>query len=383
LLSKQLFNFSSFKNIRLVLVIGFIFAYTKEINTYILPSFLKAEFFSQNYIDYVEILENFIYIITGATLLQCINLLNIKKIIVFCFACFLLSIVNIFIVDIHDLVKINLLLLSIFSFVILATLIIQIIRINPGGIILFFISYFLGFICGLISIYFLKKNDLSVDISIIISISALSLLLSLFIKDIKQRSYMLWDLNFGHLINKLEIMLINGFIISYIFTNIYWQYDVWAAHEELAINDIQIIWLYMSIGSIVSTPMILLSLRKINKHFLNLLFGFALLISYIGFVYLKHDLVFTIFSSMTLGIALYGILICNVSIMTEQFERKILDSVIILFLTIFVLGGFFGIISAEKVLENTTIYTFPSYSLIIIYLTYYIAQFLNKRLYTR
>lgn len=365
----------------------FIFAFLTKIHAYSLPHFLKDKILAINDLVYIESLEILSYVISSFILIQIINIVSTKEIIIWSVIIFLIAEIVIFLINSKNLLILNLMIREGCSFSFFATNLIRCVILFRKNIIsvigVFSFSWAIGYLCGEKLAEYFDVQQMHYILALCVILLVIMVINVLFFEK-SNKKYLIFKISLSSLLRTTELQLLAGFMVSFVNMAIYWNYEDFPLVENITLQMLNEVSRYMVISLVISIIPLCWLISKYNKYTLTLIFCIIL---FIGFISLSpavltiagHHLILGL-----LGICLYAIFICNFLILVDKFEREEMRIALMSYLALCSIGSYSGIIATDKTIDNfgNLGFLISICPVIGIFLIYYLYNFIKYRLYS-
>ncbi|ADE29767.1 hypothetical protein [Rickettsia prowazekii] len=362
----------------------FIFSCINAINFYNFKIFLLIKNLGGEQINNINQTKFIGSIIAGFSLIQLINKLSNKRIILISLSLLIICTINLIILNNYTLIKINFILINfgIFSYFTSRTL--DIIEISKEKKYLFLACIILLWAGGnlmvdLLNPFIKPTNNTIVICALLYCINILTEFLHY-----NHTSHKL-NLNskFSSLIKNIELQLLTGFVVSYITLNILWYYEAFALKKQLALINLKLILKYIFLTICFAIIPICYILSKINKYFANLSLNIILLICFILLPIHGTNKNLNILYIILIGNCLGAIFICNILILIDKFQDYELRTALLSYFSMCSIGIYAGALSSH--VPYGTIkgsdFLFSVFAVVGSFVTYHFWYFIQYKLY--
>ena len=369
-------------NIRLSLLLNMIFllSLSSQLNLNILYNFLTEKGYSQTEIEHIEVLEMLGLMIVSLILVQIINLISKKKIIILFFTLLIIGKFNIIFLEDYNLVKIYFMIVSgcIFSLLIIYFLLsIEHLANYPYFSI---IIPLLVMICARIIGEYISPNLLHLSSNnyeiLNILLSVVLLTLCFFWRRFSSVKT-LFKMNIVKIVKNIEFELMLAFILGYINTAIYWEYEVFAIAENLGMKDVGEVRHHILLSVILLALPLQIIIKKFDRQIINSIALISLITSILTLKYIGSDRALNLLLVYVIGFSLSLILINNLMTLVKKFEGENLRTAISFYCSLLASGSYVGIVLSEETVNKIGEWGFI-YAICFVsglFLIYYLFQF--------
>ena len=358
-----------------------------QINSSIVPSFLMEKGLRISELEDIELLEILSTIVAGLLLIQTVNLIRGKKILLVSLISFFISILGITVVTDHSLMAAFLIIMSasVFSYNVLS--LITACNYSPAYKKFILGAFFILWVVGISAAEnindFLKQHNPNYVLIINILTCGILVIINSILVDIDPIQSMFADSKFSDLIKNIELQLVTILVISYITIDIFWYYDILALIENLPISDVDLVQKYVLYSISLFIIPLLSILDMVNRYLLNILFITVFYISILILLNIDTTTTTNIITFGLFGICIYATFICNILILHDKFDGKELRTSLILYFTMCSVGEYVGALSSYRA-NNITAerhFLISLYLIIAALLLYHIWHFIKFKSY--
>jgi hypothetical protein len=369
----------------IALFIGiFLFAFVMQNNCYMLPKLLISEGFSEGAIEDIELLELLSCIIVGFILIQLVNIVGNRNIMIFGLVCYIGAMVCLITIKEHDLLKVYFMIMAGGSFCYISLILIKIVEYAEQNknysLAIFFLSWSMGYLCAENVTDFFDPSS-AAELFINTFLCCL-VTITVFFDEELICNYASHNVKFSILAEHIELQVITGFIVSYITMSLFYYYDAFAVISGMAIAGMGLAKYYMLTGVLIFIMPATWLLSNMNKYLFNLLLVLGFLFSFILLPIYGINELSNIFLLMAMGVCLCSIFVCNISILSDKFEGNEFRASILIYFSMTAIGAYCGAFAAEAGGDITNKQFIGSICLItVFFLAYYLWRFIKLRLY--